>query len=130
MGSDDQPTCGKGLAANAVLPEHLGNLMRAMADVLEAHLATLDLDDQNARQEYAAYESLVQEQRQIAALLAATAQEMAGYRDLPMGRHDMQALAQQLEPFKQFVQQKRNLLSLLQEMDREDQAMLEEMHAS
>jgi hypothetical protein len=57
----------------------------------------------------------------------ATAQEMVGYRDLPMGQHDMQAMAHQVEPFKTFVQLKRNLLTLLQEMDKEDQAMLEEM---
>ena len=53
---------------------------------------------------------------------------MAGYRNLPMGRHDLQAMAGQLEPFKSYVEQKRTLLSLLQAMDSEDQAMLAEMH--
>ena len=126
MTSEDQPTCGKGLAANAVLPEHLGHLMHAMADVLEAHVQTLDLDDENARRERAAYTSLIEQHRHIATQLADTAREMVGYRDLPMGRHHMEAMAQQVEPFKTFVRQKRDLLSLLQEMDNEDRAMLEE----
>jgi hypothetical protein len=127
MTSDDQPTCGKGLAASAGLPESLGNVMRAMADLLEAHLPALDLDDENARQEYAAYENLVQQHRRIAVQLADVAREMVGYRDLPMGRHDMAAMERQVEPFKEFVSHKQNLLTLLQEMDKEDQAMLEEM---
>jgi hypothetical protein len=97
-----------------------------MADVLQAHLAALDLDDENARREHAAYERLIRDLSQAADQLTATAQEMVGYRDLPEGRHDMEAMAGQVEPFRHFVEQKRNLLVLLQEMDREDQAMLEE----
>ena len=42
MASDDQPTCGKGLAANAVLPARLGELMAARAEVLERHMKALD----------------------------------------------------------------------------------------
>ncbi len=127
MASDDQPTCGNGLAANAILPETLGQVTRAMADVLQAHVPALDLNDANSRQEAAAYESLIRGLRQASDQLTATAQEMAGYRDLPMGRHDLEAMAGQVEPFKAFVQQKRRLLSLLQETDNEDRAMLMDM---
>jgi hypothetical protein len=126
VGSDEQATCGTGLAASAVLPASLGQVVSAMADVLQAHLAALDLDDENARREHAAYERLIRDLSQAADQLTATAQEMVGYRDLPEGRHDMEAMAGQVEPFRHFVEQKRNLLVLLQEMDREDQAMLEE----
>jgi hypothetical protein len=127
MDSDDQPTCGKGLAANAVLPEHLGQVTRAMANVLQAHVSALDLGDEHSRREYAAYENLIHELRQVADQLAATAQEMVGYRNLPMGRHDLAAMAQQVEPFRHYVQQKRNLLAVLQAMDDEDRAMLQAM---
>jgi hypothetical protein len=130
MTVDDQPTCGKGLAAGAALPESLGTVMDAMAEVLEAHLQALDLDDESSRLEYAAYESLAREHREIAAQLAATAQEMLGYRDLPMGRHDMEAMSRQHDPFKNLVDEKRKLLVLLQESVKEDQALLEEMGCS
>jgi hypothetical protein len=126
MIADDQPTCGKGLAASAALPESLGHVMNAMAEVLEAHMQALDLDDESSRLEYAAYESLAEEHRQIASQLAATAQEMLGYRDLPMGRHDMQAMSRQQKPFEKLVEEKRALLALLKESAKEDEALLEE----
>lgn len=128
MASADQPTCGNGLAASAILPETLGQVTRAMAEVLPAHVPALDLNDANSRQEAAAYESLIRGLRLASGQLAATAQEMAGYRDLPMGRHDLEAMAGQVEPFRTFVREKRRLLSLLQELDNEDQVMLEAMH--
>jgi hypothetical protein len=126
MTGDDQPTCGKGLAAGAALPEALGHVMNAMAKVLEAHMQALDLEDESSRLEYAAYESLAQEHRQIASQLAATAQEMRGYRDLPMGRHDMDAMSRQRDSFERLVDEKRKLLTLLQESAKEDQALLGE----
>jgi hypothetical protein len=127
MTLDDQPTCGKGLAASSPLPASLGNLMNAIAGVLEAHMQALDLDDANSRQEHAAYENLAREHRQIAAQLEATAQDMLGYRDLPMGKHDMQAMSRQIEPFEKLMDEKRRLHSMLQESINEEQAMLEEM---
>ncbi len=86
-------TCGMGLAAHAPLPTKLGELTAAVADTLATHMQALDRSDGLAQQEYAAYEQLVQAHRQIAALLLATAEQMAGCRDLPMGRHDLQAMA-------------------------------------
>jgi hypothetical protein len=89
----DQPTCGQGLAEHAVLPRAAGTLLETMADNLEAHLETLDLSDGNARRERDACIHLAAEHRRIAARLQDVADEMASYRDLPMGRHDEQALA-------------------------------------
>ena len=40
---DEQQTCGKGLASNASLPDKLGALTGAVADILEAHMPALDL---------------------------------------------------------------------------------------
>lgn len=123
----EQPTCGKGLAENSVLPGKLGELVAAMGQVLEVHMKALDLEDVNSKQEFEAYKDLAREHRQIAASLAATAQEMAGYRDLPMGRHDEKAMAapRALEVFENFVRRKQELLTLLQQMIVQDQKMLD-----
>jgi hypothetical protein len=45
-------TCGEGLAQNSLLPTKLGELAASMADVLEAHVPALDLEDENARKEH------------------------------------------------------------------------------
>jgi len=123
----EQPTCGKGLAANSVLPRKLGELVAAMGQVLEGHMKALDLEDVHSKQEFEAYKDLAREHRHIAASLAATAQEMSGYRDLPMGRHDEKAMAdpRALEVFENFVRHKQELLTLLQEMIVQDQSMLD-----
>lgn len=125
----EEPTCGKGLAENSVLPAKLGELIGAMGEVLEVHMQALDLNDVNSKQEFEAYKDLVRENREIAASLAATAWEMAGYRDLPMGRHDEVAMAQPraLEVFENFVMRKQELLALLQESIEQDQRMLDQM---
>jgi hypothetical protein len=48
---EEEPTCGKGLAEQSVLPAKLGQLMASLAENLEVHLKALDLTDENARQE-------------------------------------------------------------------------------
>jgi hypothetical protein len=116
MEPNDQPTCGQGLAANADLPAKLAELMAAMADVLERHTDALDLTDSAAREEFDAYSALVQAHRTVADELASLAQQMAGYRDLPMGRHDEAALADpqgQAEAFQRLLTTERELLALL-----------------
>ena len=122
----DQPTCGKGLAENSALPGKLGELVAAMGRVLEVHMRALDLNDVNSKQEYEAYKDLAREHRKIAASLEATAQEMAGYRNLPMGKHDEKAMVhpRTLEVFENFVQHKQELLTYLQETIEQDQKML------
>jgi hypothetical protein len=125
------PTCGEGLAENAVLPARLAAVTSALADVLEAHVKTLDLDDEHARSEHDAYTKLVDEHRDAAARLRAVAERMAGYRDLPMGAHDV-AKSTGSEPrsaFEAFVAVKRELRDLLDEQARTDQARLEQMRA-
>jgi hypothetical protein len=116
MEPNDQPTCGKGLAANADLPAKLAELTAAMADVLERHTDALDLTDSAAREEFDAYSALVHAHRTVAGELASLAQQMAGYRDLPMGRHDEAALADpqgQAEAFQRLLTTERELLALL-----------------
>lgn len=131
MSTPEQPTCGKGLAENSVLPAKMGGLLEAMVENLEAHRKSLDLTDQNSRQEYEAYESLVKAYRQIAVELQSTAQEMAGYRNLPMGRHDERAMTHPRvrDSFEKFVQRKRELLDLLTQTAERDNKLLEVMRA-
>ena len=126
---EQQQTCGKGLAENAVLPARLGAVTNALADVLEAHVKALDLDDEHARSEHEAYTKLVDEHRDAAARLRAVAERMAGYRDLPMGVHDDRAMTgpEPVAAFEAFVAMKEELRALLQEQDRRDQQLLVKM---
>ena len=127
MSRQEQQTCGKGLAENSALPAKLGEVIAAMAENLEAHMKALDLTDVNSKQEYEAYKDLVREELEIAGKLAATAQEMARYRDLPMGRHDEKGMTHPRvrEAFEQFVQRKQELLTLLEQTVERDHELLE-----
>jgi hypothetical protein len=125
--ADEEQTCGKGLADNSALPAKLGELEAALAAVLEAHMKALDLSDENSRAEHEAYERIARGHREAAGQLEATAREMAAQRDLPMGRHNMKALAggEQMAAFERYVRVKRELVGLLEETLAEDEAMLE-----
>jgi hypothetical protein len=127
--AEEEQTCGKGLAENSALPTKLGELEAALTAVLEAHMKALDVSDENSRAERDAYERIARGHREAAARLEATAREMAGQRDLPMGRHNMEALAsgEQMAAFEGYVRVKRGLLALLQETMAEDEKMLREM---
>jgi len=129
MSASDQQTCGKGLAENSVLPAKLGELISAMAGNLDTHMKALDLTDPNSQAEYDAYEKLLSDLRQIAAQLSITASEMAGYRDLPMGRHDQKAMTHPRvgDAFQKFVKHKRELLELLVQTEERDHKLLEAM---
>jgi hypothetical protein len=132
MSASDQQTCGKGLAENSVLPAKLGELISAMAGNLEMHMKALDLTDPNSRAEHDAYEKLLKELRASAAQLSVTANHMAGYRDLPMGRHDQKAMTHPrvLEAFERFVQHKQEFLGFLQQTSARDHQLLEIMRAN
>ena len=132
MNASEQQTCGRGLAENSVLPAKLGELISAMAENLETHMKALDLTDQNSRAEDDAYEKLLKELRQISAQLSVTASEMAGYHDLPMGRHDQKAMTHPrvAETFEKFVQSKRGLLEFLEQTAERDNQLLEMMRAN
>ena len=129
MSSENQRTCGQGLAEHSVLPAKLGELAAAVAEVLEIHRTALDLTDENSRREHDAYRKLATEHRQIAARLEALARQMAGYRDLPMGRHDPTAMSspQAVAAFESYVKVEQALLALLQKRMEQDRSMLTEM---
>jgi hypothetical protein len=122
----DQPTCGEGLAEYSSLPAKLAELTAAVAANLDVHMRALDLGDENASREHEVYVKLAHEHRAIAAHLEATADELAGYRDLPMGRHDEEAMSSPaaVEALKRLVDVEQDLLALLQQRLEHDRKIL------
>ncbi len=128
----DEPTCGKGLAEHSELPRLMGEVAAATAEVLERHTTALDLDDPSSRREQEAYVGLVGEFRDVSSRLMAIAARMAGYRDLPMGRHDMSAMMAPaaVAAFEQYLQTEHALLELLQSRVQQDRGMLAAMEST
>ena len=126
---DEQQTCGKGLAEHSVLPASIGELVASTARVLEVHMKALDLSDDNGKREYDAYREIASWHRRIANELASLAEKMAGYRTLPMARHDLAAMMSPAprHAFAGFVANEARLLALLQSRVEQDRAMLAEM---
>jgi hypothetical protein len=111
----EEQTCGKGLAEHSALPAKLAALTASMAALLAAHQHSIDVADENGRQELKAYVRLEEEHRMIASLLEQTAKRMAGYRELPMARHDLRVLAsaENAEAFAKLVKVEQELADLL-----------------
>jgi hypothetical protein len=126
---DDEPTCGKGIAANAVLPERISAIIRGTGEVLHNHIRSLDPRENNGRIEIEAYQRLVSDHRDLADRLDALAALMRGYRNLPMAGHDMAALMDKasLDVFAHLVARERDLLALMQDRVKEHDEMLEAM---
>jgi hypothetical protein len=127
---EEQPSCGRGLAERSALPAKLGELVAAVADNLEAHLVALDLTDENAKDEHEAYVTLAREHRKASDQLQATARRMAGYRDLPMGKHDAMGMRNPkiAAAFANFARLEQDLLTFLQRAVERDQRMLAGIH--
>jgi hypothetical protein len=118
-------TCGQGLAEHAELHARLGDLLQAMAGNLEAHLGAVGTDAAS-QPERAAYESLLATHRRVAAELAALADEMAGYRDLPMATHDMEKMssAEAVGAFQAFIDAEHSVADLLSDWVARDRQMI------
>ncbi len=128
----EQQTCGMGLAQNSPFPGTLAEVIGAIAANLEAHMTALDLNDENARTEQRAYEELAVQHREIEVRLKAVAAQMAGYRDMPMGRHDQKALGGRKlrEAFESLVDREQELLELLMDKLDGERKMLSGLPAS
>ena len=125
----EEQTCGKGIAEHSVVPKSLGELVAATARVLEVHMKALDLTDENAKTELEAYRELAAVHRRIAAELSSLAERMASYRNLPMARHDMEAMMAPAprHAFAGLVKQEERLVELLRSRLEQDHAMLAQM---
>jgi hypothetical protein len=126
MSEDQQQTCGKGLAEHAIVVSTLGAFAATMAENLEAHQDALDVTDDNSRKEMHAYVKLTEEFRCVASHLTTTAAHMAGYRDLPMGRHDPRAMAtpKVVDAFNKLVRVEQELQTVLTILIERHQAIL------
>jgi len=126
---EDNPTCGRGLAHHSALPATVATVFVATADVLENHIVALDQGDPISKREADAYRSLVRSHRGIGRELERMAGEMSGYRDLPMGRHDMAVMSapESREVFEKLVRAEEQLLALLQAWLPEHRGMLASM---
>jgi hypothetical protein len=124
----DEWTCGKGLAAHAPLPGAIAGMLSALAEMLDSHTRALDLTEEAGRAEYAAYSSLVAQQRMIAAALTSVGDEMAGYATLPMAPHDMAVLAspESGAAFQALIDAEKALLQVLTATVEEHEGMLAE----
>ena len=125
-------TCGQGLAENSALPAKLSEVSGFLAGILESHIMALDPSDSRSRDEREAYHKLAREYRYIAARLRAAANQMAGYRDLLMGRHDLKALGdpRTRQAFEAFVRAKHELSALLRETAEADEQILAGMRGA
>lgn len=92
-------------------------------------MIALDMTDPRSVAEHAVYGELADAHRLIADQLRAAADHMDAQRDLPMGPHDMAAIAHPatMRAFQTLVDAKRHLLSLLRDSVDEDDAMLDMM---
>ena len=126
---EEPTTCGQGLASRSTLPGKLGELLAALARILEAHMRALDPADADAKKELDAYATLVTGHRDVADRLTGIANQMADYRNLPMAAHDEAAMSDAVahKSFENFVRLEQELTTLLQEQLREDQEMLQQM---
>jgi hypothetical protein len=128
----EEQTCGKGLAENSPLPGKLSELTGAMAGILETHREALELRDASSRREDEAYRELAEAHRKIAGELRETSRIMAGYRDLPMGKHDPGAMSSSkaVQAVERFVNVEAELAAMLQRRLEADRVMLEQMRGS
>jgi hypothetical protein len=126
---EEPSTCGQGLASRSDLPRTLGELLGAQARVLEAHVRALDPTDIDARHELDAYAALVVAHRDVADRLTEIANQMAGYRTLPIAPHDDAAMSDSVaqKAFENYVRLERELSASLQQLVAEDQQMLQQM---
>jgi hypothetical protein len=125
-------TCGRGLAEHSALPTKLAELTEAVAVVLELHMKALDLSDPASNKELDAYRQLANEHRDAATKLHSIGKNMAGHRDLPMGRHDPKAMASPAaaNAFDRFVKLEEELLDLLERRLEQDRDILSQMHSA
>lgn len=125
--SDEQWTCGMGLAAHARIPAKIAELLKSLAENLEAHVPTIDTSSADGEAERAAYDRLSHEYEAVAAQLARTAQQMLEYRDLPAAPHHEDRLADPrlLEAFERFVALESELAGLLATSAEQDAQLLQ-----
>ncbi len=128
---EEQPTCGRGLAENTVVPAALAAVAAGLARNLEVHTRALDPGDAAAAQEQGVYGRVAKSLRSAAADLQAAGAEMAAAADLPMGAHDMAAITTTdvLDAFEGYVAAEDDLRRLLDARREDNEQMLTAIRA-
>lgn len=128
----EQTTCGQGLAQHAELPLLMGELMGSVAENLSAHLPGLVSSDENSEHEKHVYEHLAARLREAAAMLKAIGSEMAGYTDMAMGEHDLEALSsgEAIDALERVTGVEAQLVARVQEQLTEHQAILDAIRSA
>jgi hypothetical protein len=123
---EEEPTCGRGLAATAGVPSALAAVAAGIAQNLEVHTRALDRDDPVATQERHVYDRVVRGLRGAVLGLETAAEEMAAAVDLPMGAHDLAAMATPdvLAAFEGLVAAENDLCRLLEERRADNEQMI------
>lgn len=113
--TNQQWTCGMGLAVGSEVPARMSDLLSIMARNLDLHMRSLDSNNPAANDELIAYQRLSGRMRDVSGYLEALAAEMAGYRDLPMAPHDERELntPEVAEAFGALIASERSLASYL-----------------
>ena len=113
--TEQEWTCGMGLAVGGELPGRMADLLSIMARNLELHMRSLDSDDPAANDELVAYRRLTGRMWDVSGYLEALAGEMASYRELPMASHDEAALntPEVAEAFEALIARERDLAAYL-----------------
>ena len=113
--SNQEWTCGMGLAMGSELPARMADLLSIMGRNLDLHMRSLDGNDPVAYEELVAYQKLIGRMRDVSGYLEALAGEMASYRDLPMPHHDEAELntPEVLEAFHALIASERFLADYL-----------------
>lgn len=128
----EEPTCGRGLAHNAVVPAALAAVAAGLAQNLEVHTHALDPGDAAATREQGVYERVARSLRNAADNLRSAAAEMASAVDLPMGAHDLDAFSTTdvLSAFEGYVAAEDTLRRLLDGRREENEQMLTAIRAA
>jgi len=113
--SNQQWTCGMGLAVGGELPGRMADLLSVMARNLELHMRSLDSNNIAANDELIAYQRLTGRMRDVSGYLEALSAEMISYRDLPMAPHDEAALetSDVVDAFHALIASERSLADYL-----------------
>ncbi len=112
-----------------MLPARLGDLIESMAEVLEVHTEALELQRRELTPRTRRLSEAGHRAAGAAARLRAIGDEMAGYRDLPIGTHDPAAMTspKAVGAFEEFVAVEEQLLTMLEARVPQDRQMLDEM---
>lgn len=121
-----EPTCGQMMAGMSVAPAKLSEVVTAVADVLDAHVALMEPQKDKATQtEIKALRAIAKTHRQLATDASKTAAEMKKAESVPGAPHDMskfKADAKLNEASQRMLTKQKELVAVVQKMIADQEA--------